>query len=135
MAGTHINMAGTHIVLTLTWWVLTLTWRVGTHINMAGTHINMAGTHINMAGTHIVLTLTWRGTHIDMEGPDSVVSIDGLSREDNPEGSIISSVGLWPVLCAFFLPGLCQIGEHDDGGCPQLPYQPPEVHHRILHWT
>ena len=64
-----------------------------------------------------------------MECPDDVMPIHSLSREEHPEGTIVLSITLGPVSGALELAGLCQVGDHDDGGSAQLPHHPPEVHH------
>ena len=72
-------------------------------------------------------------TYIDMEGPDDIVPIDSLSRQEDSEGSIVHSVHLRPVLHALDLACLFEVGDHYDGGHTQLPHHAPKVYHCRLH--
>ena len=66
-------------------------------------------------------------THSDLQCPDTVVNKNLRIHEGNIEGPKTGGVIFWPVLLTLPLIALLQVGYHDDGGWPLLPYQSPEV--------
>lgn len=67
-----------------------------------------------------------------MKAPDGVVAVHLLPRYYHLKGAIVRLRSLRPVLDTLGLAVLCEVGDHDDGGRAQLPYQPPEVHHCVV---
>ena len=47
--------------------------------------------------------------------------------EGDLEGAIVGAASVWPVLLTLLLVALLQVGDHDNGGGPLLPHQPPKV--------
>lgn len=50
-----------------------------------------------------------------------------LVRDGDLEGAKAATAGLGPVLLALDLPAFLNISDHDNGGRPLLPHQPPEI--------
>ena len=63
--------------------------------------------------------------------PGDVVSKDLLICEGDLEGAIVFAASIWPVLLTLLV-ALLQVGDHDNGGGPLLPHQPPKVNKYVL---
>ena len=67
-------------------------------------------------------------TDRDQECSYTEVPRDLLLGQGHLERTVIEGACLRPVLVALLPVAFSEVGQHDDGGGPLLPHQPPKVH-------
>ena len=69
--------------------------------------------------------------YLGFEFPYGVISHYLLVSQGHLKWAILTPSTLRPVSLALDLPSLLQVGDHDYGGWPLLPDQPPEINQSL----